>query len=202
MGYLVLIRHGESIWNRENKYTGWTDIGLSEKGIEESARAGELLGAYSFDKGYTSRLERARCTMQVILKSLNADDTPVLETKSLNERNFGDLEGLKKSAALEKYGEKNMAKWLKGFEYAPPHGESLKQTSARVLEFFKTVIAKDLNRGENVLLVAHGMVMRILIGALENMDWENSVQIEVPNAHPRIYLFDKINGVFVAVRQA
>lgn len=200
MVHLVLVRHGESVWNSENKYTGWADIGLSAKGVKESKVAGKILREYSFDKFYTSGLCRAKNTLEIVLETLGVEGASVTATKSLNERNFGALEGLGKSAALEEYGETKMENWLKGFEFAPPYGESLKETSERVLRFFKTVVVRDLKNGKSVLLVAHGAVMRILIGALLNRDWENSVDIRVPNAKPHIYSFDKTTAAFSTLK--
>lgn len=190
MGHLVIVRHGESTWNSENKYTGWTDIPLSTLGEREAANAGELLSHFNFDKAYTSKLKRARTTLEIILASAGDHTPPITDSESLNERNFGKLEGWEKSEAVKHFGKTEMDRWLKSFEFAPPGGETLDETFERTYRFFETEVLPDLKRAKNVILVAHGNVLRTLITVLEQRDHNHFDEIEVRNATPRLYEFD------------
>lgn len=196
MGHLVIVRHGESTWNSENKYTGWTDIPLSTLGEREAANAGKLLSHFNFDKAYTSKLKRARTTLEIILASARNPAPPITDSESLNERNFGVLEGWEKNEAVKHFGQEAMDRWLKSFEFAPPGGETLEETFMRTHQFFEAEVLPDLKRDKNVILVAHGNVLRTLITVLEQKDHNHFDAIEVPTATPRIYGFSTASESF------
>ena len=196
MVHLVLVRHGESVWNSENKYTGWADVELSDNGKREALDAGEILKNFSFTKAYTSKLKRARTTLEVILKSTRNAAIPITTSEALNERNFGDLEGWEKSAATKHFGQTNMNKWLKSFDCAPPGGETMNETYVRVFHFFHTEILNELKRGKSAILVAHGNVLRSLITVIEKRNRGNLFEIEVGNAKPFLYEFCTEKGSF------
>ena len=152
---LVLIRHGQSLWNAENKFTGWTDIGLSEKGIKEAQDAGEKLEDVSFDVVHTSALIRAQKTAEIIIQNnKKSKDIPVYEDKRLNERHYGSLQGLNKKETAEKYGAEQVHIWRRSFDVPPPDGESLKMNAERTIPYFKENVIADLKNGKNVLVSA------------------------------------------------
>ena len=154
---LVLIRHGQSIWNAENKFTGWTDIGLSEKGIKEAQDAGKKLEDVSFDVVHTSALIRAQKTAEIIIENnKKSKDIPVYKDKRLNERHYGSLQGLNKKETAEKYGAEQVHIWRRSFDIPPPDGESLKMNAERTIPYFKENVVEDLKNGKNVLVSAHG----------------------------------------------
>ena len=161
MTILVLIRHGQSLWNAENRFTGWTDIDLSKKGENEAKAAGEKLENVSFDVVHTSALMRAQRTAEIIIKhNKKAQDIPTYKDERLNERHYGSLQGLNKTETAEKYGAEQVHIWRRSFDISPPDGESLKMTAERTLPYFKDDVLKHLNEGKNVLISAHGNPLR------------------------------------------
>jgi 2,3-bisphosphoglycerate-dependent phosphoglycerate mutase len=186
---LVLVRHGQSDWNLKNLFTGWKDPGLSEQGIAEARAAGEKLreAGYSFDVGFTSDLKRAQDTLDIMLDKLGQKNLPVIKDKALNERDYGELTGLNKDDARKRWGEEQVHIWRRSFDIAPPGGESLKDTAARVLPYFKKEILPRVRTGERVLVSAHGNSLRALIMALENLSGEEIVRRELETGVPIVY---------------
>ena len=195
---LVLIRHGQSLWNAENKFTGWTDIGLSEKGIEEAENAGKILEAVAFDVVHTSALIRAQKTAEIIIENnKKSKGIPVHKDKRLNERHYGSLQGLNKKETAEKYGAEQVHIWRRSFDVPPPDGESLKMNAERTLPYFKENIIGDLENGKNVLVAAHGNSLRSIVMFIENISKEDVVKLEIQTGVPRTYVFE--NGIFTRV---
>lgn len=190
MAQLVIFRHGQSVWNLENKFTGWVDVELSEKGIAEAKSAGLKLTGFAFDHAYASALKRAQNTLSLALQSAgHAPLTPVYD-KALNERMYGDLQGLDKQATADKYGEEQVKIWRRSFDIPPPNGESLKDTAARVIPYFESEIIPKLKAGKNVVIAAHGNSLRALIMYLEKMTPEQILEFEIGTAQPRLYELD------------
>ena len=189
---LVLIRHGQSLWNAENKFTGWTDIGLSEKGIEEAEEAGEKLENIPFDVVHTSALIRAQKTAEIIIKkNKKSKKIPVYKDKRLNERHYGSLQGLNKKETAEKYGAEQVHIWRRSFDVPPPDGESLKMNAERTIPYFKENIIQDLKKGKNVLVSAHGNSLRSIVMYIENISKEDVVKLEIETGVPRTYVFEE-----------
>jgi 2,3-bisphosphoglycerate-dependent phosphoglycerate mutase len=186
---LALVRHGESEWNKLNLFTGWKDPGLTEKGIEEAHRAGRLLKAQgnAFDIAYTSDLTRAQRTLAIILEELGQVGLVTHEDQKLNERDYGDLSGLNKDDARKRWGEDQVHIWRRSYDIAPPGGESLKDTAARVLPYYEARIWPDVKAGRNVLVVAHGNSLRALIMRLEGLTGEEIVARELATGVPIVY---------------
>lgn len=187
MSTLVLIRHGESLWNSQNRFTGWIDVPLTEKGREEARRAVDKIKHLSFDVAYTSALQRAQQTLAIIMEGLGRTDLPVIRHAALNERDYGDLSGLDKAATAKRYGDEIVKLWRRSYDIAPPGGESLKDTAARTLPFYDRTIALDLEAGRNVLVVAHGNSNRSIVMQLEKLSPEQVVSLELATGVPRIY---------------
>jgi 2,3-bisphosphoglycerate-dependent phosphoglycerate mutase len=188
-GLLVLVRHGQSDWNLKNLFTGWRDVGLSDKGREEAKLAGRMLkeAGFSFDVAYTSALKRAQHTLELMLAELGQQDIARYADQALNERDYGDLTGLNKDEARKRWGHEQVHIWRRSFDVAPPGGESLKDTAARVLPYFKREILPRVLRGEKVLVSAHGNSLRALIMALEGLSGEEIVKRELETGVPIIY---------------
>jgi 2,3-bisphosphoglycerate-dependent phosphoglycerate mutase len=186
---LVLVRHGQSDWNLKNLFTGWKDPGLTEQGIAEAKAAGEKLkqGGYRFDVAFTSGLKRAQDTLDIMLDKLGQTDLLVIKNKALNERDYGELTGLNKDDARQRWGEEQVHIWRRSFDIAPPGGESLKDTAARVLPYFEKEILPRVLKGERALVSAHGNSLRALIMALENLSGEEIVRRELETGVPIIY---------------
>lgn len=191
MAQLVIFRHGQSVWNLENKFTGWVDVELTPKGIDEAKNAGVKLKGYAFDYAYASDLKRAQNTLALALEtSGHAPLTPV-HNKALNERMYGDLQGLDKTETANKYGEDQVKIWRRSFDIPPPNGESLKDTAERVIPYFESEIIPKLKAGKNVVIAAHGNSLRALIMYLEKMTPEQILEFEIGTAQPRLYELDK-----------
>jgi 2,3-bisphosphoglycerate-dependent phosphoglycerate mutase len=186
---LALVRHGESEWNRLNLFTGWKDPGLTEKGVEEAHRAGRLLKAqgHHFDVAYTSDLTRAQRTLSIILEELGQTGLVTHQDQKLNERDYGDLSGLNKDDTRKRWGEDQVHIWRRSYDIAPPGGESLKDTAARVLPYYDAKIWPDVNAGRDVLVVAHGNSLRALIMRLEGLTGEQIVARELATGVPIVY---------------
>ncbi len=192
MPKLVLVRHGQSFWNLQNRFTGWVDVPLTEKGKEEAFKAGELLKDIRFQVAYTSDLSRAQDTLKIILEVIGLN-IPVIKNQALNERDYGDLTGLNKDRAREKYGKEIVHLWRRSFDIPPPKGESLKDTAARTIPFLERAILGDIAIGNNVLVVAHGNSNRSIVMHLENLGPEEIVKVELPTGQPIVYDLDE-NG--------
>jgi|TARA_B100001741_G_scaffold297953_1_gene283093 2,3-bisphosphoglycerate-dependent phosphoglycerate mutase len=186
---LVLVRHGQSEWNKKNLFTGWKDPKLTELGIEEAIKAGKLLKTkeMKFDIMFTSDLFRAQETGRLILENMNQLDIPVIKNQSLNERNYGDLAGLNKDDAREKWGEEQVHIWRRSFDIPPPGGESLKDTAERVLPYFHSEILPKAEEGLDVLVAAHGNSLRALVMELEGISSDEIVKLEIATGDPLTY---------------
>ena len=186
---LVLVRHGESDWNRKNLFTGWRDVGLTEQGIEEAREAGRKLKAQGlkFDVAFTSALKRAQDTLTLMLEELGQTGLPVFKDQALNERDYGDLSGLNKDDARKKWGEEQVHIWRRSYDTAPPGGESLRDTAARVLPYYIQEILPRVMRGEHVLVSAHGNSLRALVMVLDRHTTESITQLNLATGVPMIY---------------
>jgi 2,3-bisphosphoglycerate-dependent phosphoglycerate mutase len=218
MKKLVLVRHGESEWNKLNLFTGWTDVDLSEKGHEEAKAAGEILKkeGYDFDVCYTSYLKRAIHTLNHILDSMDRNWLPVVKAWELNERHYGALQGLNKSETAEKYGEDQVKIWRRSYDVKPPAleltdkrhpkndpmfrnvdpknlpaNESLETTVARAVPYFNNVIKKDMEAGKRVIIAAHGNSLRALVKYFDNMSNDAIIGVNIPTGIPLVYEFDE-----------
>lgn len=215
---LVLIRHGESEWNKLNLFTGWTDVDLSETGIKEARNAGRLLreSGYDFDVCYTSYLKRAIHTLNLTLQALDREWLPVVKSWKLNERHYGALQGLNKAETAQKYGEEQVKIWRRSFDTQPPLlkeadersprnqeqyrdvnkaelplAESLKDTIARAVPYFEKVIKKDMEAEKRVLIAAHGNSIRALVKYFENLSPDEIMGVNIPTGVPLVYEFDQ-----------
>ena len=217
MKKLVIVRHGQSLWNLENKFTGWTDVGLSDKGIEEAKNAGKLLKEldYKFDIAFTSVLKRANDTLYYILDELDERNIPIKYNYKLNERHYGALQGLNKDETREKYGEEQVKLWRRSADVRPPEltidderypgndpkykdltkeelplTENLIDTIKRVTEYWQSDIAPTIKEGKNVIIVAHGNSLRGLIKYLDNLSNDEVIKLEIDTGRPICYELD------------
>lgn len=190
MPTLVLVRHGQSIWNKEDRFTGWVDVPLSADGEEEARKAGRLLKGYEFHIAYTSALIRAQDTLAIILEEL-AIELPIIRDQALNERMYGELQGLNKERMREMYGPEIVQLWRRSYHIPPPGGESLKDTASRTLPFYERAILGDLNLGKNVLVVAHGNSNRSIVMMLEKLSSDEIVNLNLDTGLPYLYEVDK-----------
>ena len=183
---LVLVRHGQSEWNEKNLFTGWKDPELTQKGAQEARNAGrELLGQeYVFDVMYTSALRRAQETGRIILEEMGLTDIVTVRDQRLNERDYGDLSGLNKDDARERWGEDQVHVWRRSYDTPPPGGESLKDTANRVLPYYEEVILPNLVAGKNILVAAHGNSLRALIMKIESISPLEIVKLEIDTGKP------------------
>ena len=214
MPNLILLRHGESLWNKENLFTGWTDVDLSEKGIDEARQAGRLLKqeGYSFTIAFTSALKRAIRTLWLVLEEMDLMWVPVIKSWRLNERHYGALQGLNKAETVAKYGETQVHLWRRGYHLRPPAsteddprypghdpiyrtlskdqlptGESLKDTADRLLPFWQKAILPQLDSGKNVLIAAHGNSLRALVKHLDGLSETEVTGLNIPTGIPLVY---------------
>ena len=186
---LVLVRHGQSDWNLKNLFTGWRDVDLTDKGVAEARAAGRQLKAMGlrFDVAYTSALMRAQRTMDLMLEELGQRSLHVVRDQALNERDYGDLSGLNKDDARKRWGEEQVHIWRRSYDVAPPGGESLKDTAARVLPYYIQDILPRVLRGERVLVSAHGNSLRALVMVLDHLSPQEIVKHEIATGVPLIY---------------
>lgn len=196
MPTLVLVRHGQSLWNLENKFTGWVDVPLTELGEKEAHRAGQHLKGMKFDIAFTSDLQRAQKTLAVILSEIGQTGLSIIKDKALNERHYGALQGLNKAQTAEKYGEEQVKIWRRSYDVPPPpdqegFSESLKDTAARTLPYFDAKIVPYLKEGKNVLVAAHGNSLRSIVMHLEHLTKEQVLELNLDTAVPRVYELDK-----------
>jgi 2,3-bisphosphoglycerate-dependent phosphoglycerate mutase len=214
---LVLIRHGESVWNKENLFTGWTDVDLSETGRKEAAEGGKILKAegFDFDICYTSYLKRAIHTLNLVLENMDREWLPVYKTWKLNERHYGALQGLNKSETAEKYGEDQVKLWRRSYDVRPPAleendernpafnpmfrdvpkenlplTECLADTVERVVPFYLSEIVPKMKEGKRILIAAHGNSLRALVKYIENISDDEIVGVNIPTGVPLVYEFD------------
>lgn len=194
MPTLAIIRHGQSLWNLENRFTGWVDVPLTKQGEAEAMKAAELLGDLSFDVAYTSALSRAQSTLQLILDA-RSWSIPVIRDQALNERHYGDLQGLNKDDLRRQYGEEQVKIWRRSYDVPPPAGESLKDTAARTLPFFERCIMGDIRQGKNVLVVAHGNSNRSIVMKLDSLSEQEVLELNLETGIPVIYKLNQDGSV-------
>jgi len=190
MSELILLRHGQSQWNRENRFTGWVDVPLSPKGEEEARKAGEKLRGRKIDEVFTSVLKRAVDTTNLALESAGIGEFPTTRDGALNERMYGDLQGLNKAEAAKKWGDDQIKIWRRSYDTPPPGGESLADTAARVIPYWESSILPRLKAGKNVLIGAHGTSLRALVMHVDRLPREQVLQLEIPTGAPLLYELD------------
>lgn len=190
-GTLILVRHGQSLWNHEDRFAGWADIPLTPEGEAEARRAGEWLKkdpeGYRFDRAYTSMLARAQETLRIILETIGQPNVPVERSAALNERHYGDLQGQKRADVSARVGAEQVRIWRRSYRTRPPGGESLEDTAARVLPYYHDRIEPHVRSGETVLVVAHGSTVRTLVMALDQLSEEAIESLEIPTGIPLRY---------------
>lgn len=189
MSILVIVRHGQSEWNLKNLFTGWSDVDLTPTGEHEAEYAGIVLRTYHFDVAYSSVLKRAIHTLEIILHEIGLEAIPVYTDKALNERNYGDLQGLNKAEVGQKYGAQQLITWRRSYTEVPPGGESLENTYQRVIPYYQKEIEPKLKSGKNILIVAHGNSLRALMMYLEKITPEDIAHIDLATGAPRLYEF-------------
>ena len=195
MARLILLRHGESQWNLENRFTGWVDVPLSPRGIQEAKDAGEKLRTFTFDRAFTSVLARANETLRLALEAIGQTGIPVEKDKALNERMYGELQGLNKDETAKKYGDAQVKIWRRSYDVRPPGGESLKDTAERVLPYYEGTIKPHLLKGDSILIAAHGNSLRALIMELEQLSREQVLELNIPTGAPLLYELDNTGKV-------
>ena len=195
MARLILLRHGESQWNLENRFTGWVDVPLSPRGIQEAKDAGVKLRSFTFDRAFTSVLARAIETLRLVLDTIGLTGIPIEKDKALNERMYGELQGLNKDETVKKYGEAQVKIWRRSYDVRPPGGESLKDTAERVLPYYEQTIKPYLLKGDTILVAAHGNSLRALIMELEQLSRAQVLELNIPTGAPLLYELDKTGKV-------
>ncbi len=195
MSQLILLRHGQSQWNLENRFTGWVDVDLSEKGRAEASAAGLRLKDTKIDRVFTSVLQRATKTADLALQTAGKTGLPIERDVALNERHYGELQGLDKAETAKKYGDEQVRLWRRSYDVQPPGGESLKDTVARVMPCWRAKILPALAAGENVLVAAHGNSLRALTKELEGLTEEQILKVEIATGVPIIYDVDAAGKV-------
>ncbi len=208
MNNLILVRHGQSLWNKERRFTGWADIDLTEQGISEAKLAGKLIKELNIkvDVFFTSKLKRAKNSLKIILKILDMQNADIIETLALNERHYGGLTSLNKDQTIKKYGDKQVNVWRRSYEVAPPpmedshpyknkiqskiSCESLKDTFDRVMPFFNEKIKPLISKKKNILVVFHGNSCRALLKKIFNISNEKIIELEIPTGNPLLITFD------------
>lgn len=192
MGKLILLRHGQSLWNLENRFTGWVDIELTEAGIKEAEDAGRKISiaGIHLDEVFTSVLKRAKDTTTLCLKAAGQEGVPTSFDQALNERHYGDLQGMNKDETAEKFGAAQVKIWRRSFDVQPPGGESLKDTAARTLPYYHDKIVPAIKAGKNVLISAHGNSLRAIVMELDRLDQVQILELNIPNGVPIVYDMD------------
>lgn len=186
MPTLAIVRHGQSLWNRENRFTGWVDVPLTDVGEDEARAAGQRLASLSFDVAYTSALTRAQRTLALI-RETGGFTMPVIRDQALNERHYGDLQGLNKAETAKRYGDEQVKIWRRSFSTPPPNGEALADTASRTLPFFERAILGDIAQGKNVLVVAHGNSNRSIVMRLDALSESEVLELEIATGVPIVY---------------
>ena len=194
---LILVRHGQSEWNEKNLFTGWENHGLTNKGKSEAENAGKLIRNLdiTFDYMFTSALIRAQLTGSIILSQINQEEIPIFKEKALNERFYGDLQGLNKDECRKKWGDEQVQIWRRSYDKGPPSGETLKETGERVLPYYKKEISPLLLEGANIIVAAHGNSLRSLIKFLDKVSDEDIVKLEIPTGAPIHYVFNEDGNI-------
>ncbi len=195
MPELILLRHGQSQWNLENRFTGWVDVPLSQKGEEEARAAGVKLRGRRIDRVWTSVLKRAIDTADLALATAGITGLPVERDAALNERMYGDLQGLNKAEAAKKWGDAQIKLWRRSYDVQPPGGESLADTAARVIPYWETHILPAIRAGQNVIVAAHGNSLRALVMHLDGLTREQVLELEIPTGVPLLYELDATGRV-------
>jgi 2,3-bisphosphoglycerate-dependent phosphoglycerate mutase len=195
MARMVLLRHGESQWNLENRFTGWVDIPLSPKGEEEARTAGVKLAHLRFDCAFVSVLKRAIDTLTIVLETIKQTEIPIEKDQALNERMYGELQGLNKAETAAKFGEQQVKLWRRSFDVRPPGGESLKDTAERVLPYYETQIKPKILAGKTILIAAHGNSLRALVMHLDGLSQQEVLELNIPTGVPLLYEFDDAGKV-------
>ena len=192
-GKLVLVRHGLSVYNDQNRFTGWKDVDLNQQGIDEAKQAVSILKNYDFDIAFTSDLVRAQDTLSIILEGIGQDKIPIEKDVALNERDYGDLIGQNKSEAAEKFGSEQVHIWRRSYDVPPPGGESLKDTAERVIPYLENVIMPNVTDGKQVIVSAHGNSIRAIVMSLQNYTPEQILKTEIGWCEPWVFHFDNGN---------
>jgi 2,3-bisphosphoglycerate-dependent phosphoglycerate mutase len=195
MPNLILLRHGQSQWNLENRFTGWVDVELSAKGEEEARAAGELLKPFQIDMLYTSVQKRAMRTAELALEVAGKTNVPTVRSEKLNERHYGDLQGLNKDDIGKQYGEAQLKIWRRSYDIPPPNGESLKNTQERCIPYYLSEIEPKLREGKNILIAAHGNSLRAIVMHLEKLTPEQILEVNIPTGVPALYELDANLGI-------
>jgi len=192
MSILILIRHGQSQWNLENRFTGWTDVPLTDRGVQDAHTAGKFLKSkgLQFDYAFTSRLQRASKTLEILLEELGQTDIPLEFDSALNERHYGSLQGLNKAETAEKYGQEKVSLWRRDFFTRPPNGESIEDCDRRTTPFFVQYILPLVFSGKNVIVAASGNSMRPMVKYLEHISPEETAALEIGLCTPYTYHFE------------
>ncbi len=190
MGTLILVRHGQSQWNLENRFTGWVDVPITPLGQEEAHRAAKSLSGTRFDLAFTSKLLRARQTLDILLADNGQAGIPVFEDQAINERHYGDLQGLNKAETAKKFGDKQVHIWRRSYDVAPPGGESLQDTAARALPYFRSKILPEAASGKTVLVSAHGNSLRAIVMELDGLTREQVMELNIGTCEPILYEVD------------
>jgi 2,3-bisphosphoglycerate-dependent phosphoglycerate mutase len=191
MANLILLRHGESQWNLENRFTGWVDVDLTPKGEAEAKKAGEALKGMQIDYLFTSVLKRAMRTADIALKESGHENIPTERSEKLNERHYGDLQGLNKDETRAKYGDEQVHIWRRSFDVPPPNGECLQMCQTRTMPYYREHIEPKLKAGKNVLIVAHGNSLRAILMEIEGLTKEQILEVNIPTGTPFMYKFDE-----------
>ncbi len=190
MAELVLIRHGQSEWNKANVFTGWVDVALSEQGVAEAEAAGAALGGHRFDVCFTSTLQRATETARIVLERLGQSGIETIAAWEVNERYYGRLTGLDKAKTAEQFGAEQVKIWRRSYDVAPPGGESLADTAYRSIPYFNEHILPRVQAGENVLVSAHGNSLRSIVMDVDGLTPDEVVALELATGDPRVYTWD------------
>tara|TARA_Y100000758_G_scaffold197617_1_gene140994 strand:- start:84 stop:734 length:651 start_codon:yes stop_codon:yes gene_type:complete len=201
-GKLVLVRHGLSVYNDQNRFTGWRDIGLNSQGIDEARQAVSLLKNLEFDLAFTSDLIRAQDTLKIILEGIGQSDIPIEKNMALNERDYGDLVGRNKAEAAEEFGAEQVHIWRRSYDVPPPGGESLKDTANRVIPYLREVIIPHISEGKQILVSAHGNSIRAIVMVLQDYTSEQILKTEIGWCEPWIFDFenDIVNNLEILAR--
>ncbi len=196
MSKLILLRHGQSQWNLENRFTGWVDVELTDTGRREAMEAGEKIKAAGIhlDEAFTSVLKRAIDTLTLALKAAGQEGLRTSYDKALNERHYGDLQGMNKEETAKQYGEAQVKLWRRSYDVQPPNGESLKDTAARTLPYFDATIVPAIKAGMNVIISAHGNSLRAIVMQLDGMSEAQVLELNIPNGVPIVYDMDSLGN--------
>ena len=195
MGTLILIRHGQSQWNLENRFTGWVDVPLTDAGREEARRGAEMIRHLHIDRAFTSKLQRAQETLRIVLEALGQPDVSVEQDQALNERHYGELQGLDKTETARKFGDEQVLIWRRSYDVAPPGGESLKDTAARTLPYFKRAILPLVKAGQTILVAAHGNSLRSIVMDLDGLTKEQVLKLNLATGAPIVYEIDAKSAI-------